>query len=411
MSGFPAATIFSDPTRTGYDAVLLAGFGGPEGPDDVMPFLRNVTAGRGIPDERLEEVSHHYRALGGRSPINEQNRALRAALERELATRGLDVPVLWGNRNWAPYLSDVVREACRGGLVRLLGVVTSAYSSYSSCRQYREDFGMALQSTDLVGRVRIDKVRPYFDLPGFRAPFVDGAVAAIRSAARAGVAVGELGIVFTTHSIPTGMADASGSAEIGDHRAGGAYVAQHLAVSATVMDEVAAQLGGPTDALPAWQLAYQSRSGPPSVPWLEPDVNDVITALADAGRRGVIVVPIGFVSDHVEVIWDLDREAAQTARDAGLFFARVRTPGTDARFVADLAALVGQRLSAVDDGFAGLPGIARRPDVCASRCCVNARVTRPTTAGADSQSDWAAVDVSSERLVASGIPGVGATSR
>jgi ferrochelatase len=207
------------------------------------------------------------------------------------------------------------------------------------------------------------------------------------------------------------MANASGSAEIGDHGAGGAYVAQHLAVAATVMDEVAAQLGAPTDALPAWQLAYQSRSGPPSVPWLEPDVNDVITALADAGRRGVIVVPIGFVSDHVEVIWDLDREAAQTARDAGLLFTRVRTPGTDARFVADLAALVGQRLSAVDEGFAGLPGIARRPDVCASRCCVNARVTRPTTAGADSQSDWAAVDVSSERLVASGIPGVGATSR
>src|SRR6478752_8956368 len=194
-----------DPRRQGYDAVLLAGFGGPEGPDDVMPFLRNVTRGRGIPDERLVEVSHHYQALGGRSPINEQCRALQDALQAEL-----DLPVLWGNRNWAPYVADVIRDAHGAGLVRLLGVATSAYSSYSSCRQYREDFGMALQSTDLVGSVRIDKVRPYFDLPGFRAPFVEGTVAAVQDAATAGVPVADLEVVFTTHSIPTGMANASG---------------------------------------------------------------------------------------------------------------------------------------------------------------------------------------------------------
>lgn len=390
-----------DPTVPGYDAVLLAGFGGPEGPDDVMPFLRNVTRGRGIPDERLVEVSHHYQALGGRSPINEQNRNLQAALQAEL-----DVPVLWGNRNWAPYLADVVGQAHTDGQVRLLGVATSAYSSYSSCRQYREDFGMALQSTDLVGRVRIDKVRPYFDRPGFRAPFVDGTAAAIASARAAGVAVPELQIVFTTHSIPTTMADTSGSADLGDHGSGGAYVAQHLAVAAAVIDEVAARVGE----VPAWQLAYQSRSGPPSVPWLEPDVNDVITALAQAGTRGVIVVPIGFVSDHVEVIWDLDREAADTAQAAGLFFARVGTPGTDPRFVAELAALIRERLSGPDASAGGLAGAIRRPDFCASRCCVNARVTRPTTAAVDSAADWQGLDVDGERLAASGIPGVCATS-
>ena len=408
--------VAADPTVPGYDAVLLAGFGGPEGPEDVMPFLRNVTRGRGIPDERLVEVSHHYQALGGRSPINEQCRALQAALQAEL-----DLPVLWGNRNWAPYIGDVVRDAHGAGRVRLLGVATSAYSSYSSCRQYREDFGMALQSTDLIGSVRIDKVRPYFDLPGFRAPFVEGTVAAVQDAATAGVPVADLEVVFTTHSIPESMADTSGSASLHDHGDGGAYVAQHLAVAAAVIDEVAAAVGD----VPAWQLAYQSRSGPPSVPWLDPDVNDVITALAGAGRRGVIVVPIGFVSDHVEVIWDLDREAAETAHGAGLFFARVGTPGTDPRFVADLAALIRERLTAADAatasttaadaataaGFAGLVGVPRRPDFCAAGCCVNARATRPTTAAADSGSDWSAGDVSPERLRASGIPGVSATSR
>lgn len=397
----------ADPRTPGYDAVLLAGFGGPEGPDDVMPFLRNVTRGRGIPDERLVEVSHHYQALGGRSPINEQCRALRQALQAEL-----DLPVLWGNRNWDPYVADVIRDAHAGGLTRLLGVATSAYSSYSSCRQYREDFGMALDATGLVGSVRIDKVQPYFDLPGFRAPFVEGTVAALRAADGAGVPAADLEIVFTTHSIPITMADSSGSASLGDHGDGGAYVAQHLAVGAAVIDEVAAATG----TVPAWQLAYQSRSGPPSVPWLEPDVNDVITALAAAGRRGVVVVPIGFVSDHVEVIWDLDREAAQTAREAGLFFARVGTPGTDPRFVADLAALIRQRLGAGEaappaDPFPGLAGLTRRPDFCATRCCVNARVTRPTTAAVDSATDWQSLAVDPARLTASGIRGADASAR
>ena len=402
----------SDPAIEGYDAVLLAGFGGPEGPDDVMPFLRNVTRGRGIPEERLVEVSHHYQALGGASPINEQNRALRTALEAELGRRGVGLPVLWGNRNWAPYLADVISEAHRGGAVRLLGLATSAYSSYSSCRQYREDFGMALADTALVGSVRIDKVRPYFDRPGFRQPFIDGTIEAVHRAAAAGVPIADLQVVFTTHSVPTTMADTSGSDELGDHRPGGAYVTQHLAVAAAVIDAVAAEIGP----APAWQLAYQSRSGPPSMPWLEPDINHVLTDLADQGRRGVIVVPIGFVSDHVEVVWDLDNEAAETAAEHRLFFARVRTPGVDPRFVGELADLVQERLAAGPQPTAALAGARRRPDFCASRCCVNARAAKPTTAAVDSAADWtdvridgAAVDPA--RLAASGIRGTAGDGR
>ncbi len=390
-----------DPRRPGYDAVLLAGFGGPEGPDDVMPFLRNVTRGRGIPEERLVEVSHHYQALGGSSPINEQNRLLRTTLQAELERRGVTVPVLWGNRNWAPYLADVVSAAHRDGQVRLLGLATSAYSSYSSCRQYREDFGMALADTGLVGSVRIDKVRPYFDRPGFRLPFAEGTVDAVRDTIDAGIDITDVEVIFTTHSVPLTMADTSGSAELDDHRPGGAYVTQHLAVAHAVMDHLRVELGES----PTWQLAYQSRSGPPSMPWLDPDINDVIDDLAEAGRRAVVVVPIGFVSDHVEVVWDLDNEAAESAAKHGLRFARVRTPGVDPRFVSDLADLITERLGlgpAIEDV---LPGAARRPDFCASRCCANSRTTKPTTAAVDSAADWSGLDVDPALLVASGIRG------
>ncbi len=401
----------TDPTRPGYDAILLAGFGGPEGPDDVMPFLRNVTRGRGIPDERLVEVSHHYQALGGRSPINEQNRALRAALEAELQRRGVDTPVLWGNRNWAPYLSDVVTEAAAAGQVRLLGLATSAYSSYSSCRQYREDFGRALADTGLVGQVRIDKVSPYFAVRGFVEPFVDDTAAALRAAAEAGLSPADVRVIFTTHSIPNTMADTSGSASLGDHQPGGAYVTQHMAVARTVLAGVARQR--PETEGIGWQLVYQSRSGPPSVPWLDPDINDVIETLAGEGVRGVVVVPIGFVSDHVEVIWDLDHEAAETAQEHGLWFARVPTPGTDPRFVAALADLLVRRLDGsepADDAPGGrVVAATPRPDFCAPACCVNARVRRPTTAAQDSAVDWDGLDVRPAQLVASGIPGVAAS--
>ncbi|GGL84648.1 ferrochelatase [Nakamurella endophytica] len=384
--------------RPAYDAVLLAGFGGPESPDDVMPFLRNVTRGRGVPEERLVEVSHHYLALGGVSPINEQNRALRVALEAELRRRGVDLPVLWGNRNWGPFLSDVVADAAGRGLTRLLGLATSAYSSYSGCRQYREDFGGALLAGGLVGTVVLDKVRPYYDRPGFLAPVADATVEAVRELLGDGVTAGEIEVVFTTHSIPTVMADSSGSAELGDHGSGGAYVAQHLAACRAVMDRLGRELG----TTPSWQLAYQSRSGPPSVPWLEPDINDVITGLS--GRRAVVAVPIGFISDHVEVVWDLDHEARDTAAAAGLRWVRVRTSGTDPRFVAALGDLVQARLDPaagpVDAGAAG----PVRPDFCPVGCCVG-RVRRPTTAAQDSAVDWTDLDVTDDQLAASGIRG------
>ncbi len=397
-------------SEPGYDAVLLAGFGGPEGPEDVMPFLRNVTRGRGIPDERLVEVSHHYQALGGSSPINEQNRRLRAALEAELSARGIAVPVLWGNRNWNPFLADVITDAADAGQVRLLGIATSAYSSYSSCRQYREDFGLALASTSLVGRVRIDKVRPYYDQAGFVDPFVDDTVAALREALTAGLAPADVEIVFTTHSIPSTMAAASGSATLGDHDANGAYVDQHLAVCRAVIagvtaaiPEVLASVGNAGSI--SWQLAYQSRSGPPSMPWLEPDINAVITDLAAAGRRGVVVVPIGFVSDHVEVVWDLDNEALETAGERGLWFRRVATPGTDARFVAALADLLIERLIPDIDAPQRVSptGLPPRPNFCAVGCCTNQRGVKPTTGGQDSALDWQGTDVDPGLLVASGI--------
>jgi ferrochelatase len=400
-----AATVAAVPAiEPGYDAVLLAGFGGPEGPEDVMPFLRNVTRGRGIPDERLVEVSHHYQALGGSSPINEQNRRLRAALETELSARGITVPVLWGNRNWAPFLGDVITDAAQAGQVRLLGLATSAYSSYSSCRQYREDFGLALASTGLVGTVRIDKVRPYYDQAGFISPFVDDTAAALQEAMATGLAPADVEIIFTTHSIPSTMAAASGSATLGDHDADGAYVDQHLAVCRAV-------IAGVADAVPdidagsvSWQLAYQSRSGPPSMPWLDPDINDVITDLAAGGRRGVIVVPVGFVSDHVEVVWDLDNEALETAGNCGLWFRRVATPGTDARFVSALVDLVVERLT---DGPArqlvSPTGLSPRPNFCAVGCCTNQRGVKPTTAGQDSAADWQGTEVDPALLVASGI--------
>jgi len=385
------------PEDLGYDAVLLTGFGGPEAPDEVMPFLRTVTRGRGVPEERLVEVSHHYQALGGMSPINAQNRALRAALEEELAARGLPLTVLWGNRNSAPWLTDVVDAAQTDGHTRLLGLATSAYSSYSSCRQYREDFGTALTDSGLVGQVRIDKVRPYFDQPGFLDPFVDGAAAAVQAALAGGLAADELQLLFTTHSIPAAMADSSGSATTGDDRPGGAYVAQHLAASEHVAARVTEQTGAVVD----WRLVYQSRSGPPQVRWLEPDICEVIADLSTE-RRGVVVVPIGFVSDHVEVIWDLDHEAADAAADRGLFFWRVPTPGTDPRFVASLADLIAERVGR------GLPreavlDLPRRPPNCPPGCCANLRAAKPTTAGQDSAQDWADTGVAASALAASGI--------
>lgn len=365
-----------------YDAILLAGFGGPEGQDDVIPFLRNVTRGRGIPDERLEEVAHHYRHFGGVSPINDQNRELKAALDAALAVRGIDLPVYWGNRNWDPYLADALQAAYDDGHRTLLTIATSAYSSFSSCRQYREDIAIALEKTGLGGKVAVDKVRQYFDHPGFIEPFVEGVVDGIYAALGLldePADVGDLRLLFTTHSIPTTDAERSGPRDV-DFGEGGAYAAQHLAVSEVIATMAARQVF--VERL-SWELVYQSRSGPPTQPWLEPDINDRIAELAAEGVRGVLVVPVGFLSDHMEVLWDLDTEAREAAAKAGLAFVRVATPGSHRSFVHGLVDLVLERRD-------GTP-VAERPaltdlgpwfDVCRPGCCENIRAGfKPAAAG------------------------------
>lgn len=375
-----------------YDAVLLVSFGGPEGQDDVLPFLRNVTRGRGIPDERLEEVAHHYRHFGGVSPINAQNRELQAALRIELDARGLDLPVLWGNRNWDPLLVDALREAHAAGHRRLLAVVTSAYSSYSGCRQYREDLARALEEAGLAGELHIDKVRQYFDHPGFVSPFVEGvrgALLRLHDALGDGADLSrEAHVLFVTHSIPSSAAQASGppQAELGPD---GAYGAQHRAVADVVMASVAGGegfVGGAAlDAVP-WSLVYQSRSGAPTQPWLEPDINDAITELAAQGTRAVVIAPIGFVSDHMEVLWDLDEEALTTARDLGVLAERAPTPGVHPAFVSGLVDLVEERHARSADAAAPPARPALSPlgpwyDVCRPGCCANARAALPAVAG------------------------------
>ena len=359
-----------------YDAILLASFGGPEGQDDVIPFLRNVTRGRGIPDERLEEVSHHYRANGGISPINAQNRALKAALEAELAARNIALPVLWGNRNWDPYIPAVLQDAYDAGHRRLLMVTTSAYSSYSSCRQYREDIGMALTETGLDGKLAVDKVRQYFDHPGFVEPFIEGTAASLTKVraqlAAAGTPDAPVHVMFATHSIPTRDAEASGHSELElrEFTENSAYVAQHLAAAEAIMAAV--------DPDQEWSLVYQSRSGAPHVPWLEPDINDALAQKAASGTKGVVVVPLGFVSDHMEVRWDLDTEAAETCAELGLAFDRSPTPGTHQKFVSGLVDLICERT--IENHIEDRPAMTKLGpwfDVCNPGCCANFRGEKP----------------------------------
>jgi ferrochelatase len=361
---------------TAYDGILLASFGGPEGQDDVIPFLWNVTRGRGIPEERLEEVAHHYRAFGGVSPINDQNRELKAALEAELATRGIDLPVYWGNRNWGPFLKDAVLDAHAAGHDRLLAVTTSAYSSYSSCRQYREDLALALTEAELDGIMQIDKVRQYFDHPGFVRPFIEGVGTGLAELTAQGIPASDIHVLFCTHSIPSADAAKSGPADRGFGE-GGAYAAQHLAVAEVVMSaQTADPVGG-------WSLVYQSRSGPPTTPWLEPDVNESIAKLAARGIRAVVLVPLGFASDHMEVKWDLDTEAMETAEENGIAAVRVPTPGTHSAFVSGLVDLVLERRDDLPDGQRpAMTTLGPWYDVCRPGCCENARLGfKPALAG------------------------------
>jgi ferrochelatase len=374
-----------------YDAILLASFGGPEGQDDVLPFLRNVTKGRGIPDERLEEVAVHYRKNGGVSPINAQNRALKAALEAELAARDISVPIYWGNRNWAPYVPETITEIYSAGHRKVLMLSTSAYSGYSSCRQYREDLGVALRETGLEGKLEVDKVRQYFDTPAFVNPFMEGlsdSLAKVREQLRSsGNPEGEIKIVFVTHSIPTSDAQAAGPRDLVANLETDLYSAQHLAVADAIL------AGVPSAAGLEHSLVFQSRSGAPHVPWLEPDINDALAQYKDEGIAGVVVVPIGFVSDHMEVLWDLDTEAKDSCAELGLAFHRVPTPGTHTDFVSGMVDLLSERLAGPDgtalkSGRSSVAELGPWFDVCRPNCCAKVMrdgTVKPTIAAVDSE--------------------------
>ncbi|WP_240611333.1 ferrochelatase [Actinobaculum sp. 313] len=347
-----------------YTAVVLTSYGGPRKSEDVLPFMRNATAGRGIPDERLLEVSQHYELFGGRSPINEQNEALRDALEDELARRGCPRPVLIGNRNWTPFVSDAVADLRAAGHRRVIALPTAAYSSYSGCRQYREDLERA---TAQVPGIVIDKAGPYAERPGFISANADALASAVRSL-RSRIRRGTIKVLFVTHSIPTAMNAASA-----DGTEPARYDAQHMRVAAAVAQAAAELVKEDLD----WELVYCSRSGNPHTPWLEPDVNDRLHEIAaansscvthpalhsgsnnipdtgstrvpdahspggDAARAiaGVVAAPIGFISDHMEVAFDLDTQARATAADLGLEYQRAATAGTHPDFVSTLADLL-----------------------------------------------------------------------
>ena len=336
-----------------YDALLIVSFGGPEGPDDVMPFLRDVTAGRGVPEERLAEVAQHYYHFGGISPINAQNRALLAAVRADFAATGVNLAVYWANRHWQPWLADVVAQMRDDGIERALAFLTSAYAGFSSCRQYLDAIEAARRR---VGprAPRIDRLRQYFNHPGFIEPFRDAtqsALATLPPEVRAGAP-----IVYVAHSIPEAMNAASGPA-------GGMY-ARQVAEAARLVHEA-------LDGSHPSRLAYCSRSGSPSVPWLEPEIGQVLTELAEDGAPAVVVVPIGFVSDHMEVRYDLDTEAAELAARLGVRFARAATPGTDPRFVAMIRELALERLGRAAPRALGSTGPAH--DVCPDNCCRFAR--------------------------------------
>lgn len=327
-----------------YDAVLLVSFGGPEGPEQVMPFLENVLRGRDVPPERMREVAHHYELLGGVSPINGQNRALLAALRGELDAHAIRLPLYWGNRNWHPLLGDALRDMRAAGVRRALAFVTSAYGSYSGCRQYREDIRRAC---DALGpeAPRIDKLRLFYNHPGFvqaNAARLRAALERLPGECRAAAAV-----AFTGHSIPRAMAATC------------AYEEQLRETCALVASSAG---------VPEWRLVFQSRSGPPSQPWLEPDLGDHLRALAGVGVRDVVVAPVGFISDHMEVVYDLDTEARALARALGLGLVRAGTPGTHPAFVAMIRELIEERLEPGTPrralGGHGVPG-----NECADDCC------------------------------------------
>jgi ferrochelatase len=332
-----------------YDAVVVVSFGGPEGHDEVLPFLDNVLRGRHVPPGRIEEVARHYWMFGGVSPLNAQNRALIATLKDELARHGPHVPIYWGNRNWHPFLSDTVRQMRDDGIQRALAFVTSAYGSYSGCRQYLDDIARARADAGVRAPV-IDKLRLFYNHPGFVEPNADN----LRTELDASRGVTQ--VLFSAHSVPVSMAATS------------EYVAQLTETAGLVAERAKVDTSLP------WHLVFQSRSGSSDQAWLAPDIRDQLRTLAGSGIDTVVVSPIGFTSDHMEVVYDLDTEARRVATDIGLGFLRVATVGTAPSFVTMIRQLMEERL----DQAAPRLALGRRgayPDVCPPGCCpASARV-------------------------------------
>ncbi|SPT54305.1 Ferrochelatase [Actinomyces bovis] len=438
-----------------YDAVLVLSYGGPQGPDDVLPFMRNATAGRGVPDERLLQVSGHYARFGGISPINARNAEMLQALRAELRRRGSHLPVVIGNRNWHPFISEALRELANAGARRILTMTTSAYGSYSGCRQYREDTAAALEllatgtdgttgqgfEADAAARVggaggapvelEADKTRPFYNTPGMLAANVDAIVTAFEELVAQGVPADGVRLVLVTHSVPVAMEEGSapsgglGAAPLATIRAARSsqrsrqphhacghspqtttpelaqaepgvaadlsteisYVEQHRRFIEVLVPEVTRRLG--LARTPEYELVYCSRSGPPQARWLEPDVNDHLQALA-AGKlsdgrptrvpAGVVVAPIGFVADHMEVVFDLDTEAKQTAADLGIPYARAATAGTHPAFINSLAELLMERAAAArgeEVTPSSTTGAGPFHTVCPEQCCRSGAGSHP----------------------------------
>jgi protoporphyrin/coproporphyrin ferrochelatase len=327
-----------------YDAILIVSFGGPEKTEDVVPFVENVTRGRNVPRQRLLEVAEHYYAFGGKSPINEQCRALVAALRTELDQHGLDLPIYWGNRNWHPMLADTLREMRDDGVKHALAFVTSAYSSYSGCRQYHENIAVA-QAEIGTGAPKVDKLRVFYNHPGFIEASADRVREALGKFCKNEAKTVRL--VISAHSVPCSMAETSD------------YELQLRETSRLVAEAV-----GCTN----WDLVFQSRSGPSGQAWLEPDILDHLRALQGQSVRNVLVAPLGFVSDHIEVLYDLDTEALHLATELGMKMVRSATVGTHPAFIKMIRSLIAERLFPNEPRLA-VGVLGPRHDVCAQDCC------------------------------------------
>lgn len=331
-----------------YDSILIVGFGGPERPEDVMPFLENVTRGRNIPRERLLEVAEHYHHFGGVSPINAQVREVIAALRVELDRCGIALPMYWGNRNWHPMLAETLAEMTAAGRQRALGLVLAGYSSYSSCRQYREDVERAREAAG-AGAPAVDKVRVFYNHPRFIAANADRVRAAMEAIPEGHRASAHL--AFTAHSIPMSMARNCD------------YERQLSETCRLVAEAVGVDPG-------RWQLVYQSRSGRPQDPWLEPDILDHLRTLPGRGIRDVVIHPVGFLSDHMEVLFDLDEEARQVSGELGLNMVRSSTVGVHPEFIAMLRELIEERMAGASGSVRRAVGLyGPNHDVCPELCC------------------------------------------